>query len=56
MLAVGTGCAIVSWQAAGLVEYNIGDSEVLILVWMLVGSLLYSLRTTRPSAVLGEVS
>ncbi len=42
--AVGMGCAIISWQAAGLVEYNVGDSEVLILVWMLVGSLLFSLR------------
>jgi hypothetical protein len=42
--AVAMGCAIVSWQAAGLVEYNVGDSEVLILVWMLVGSLLFSLR------------
>lgn len=45
--AVAMGCAIVSWQAAGLVEYNVGDSEVLILVWMLVGSLLFSLRTAQ---------
>jgi hypothetical protein len=45
--AVAMGCALVSWQAAGLVEYNVGDSEVLILVWMLVGSLLFSLRTAK---------
>lgn len=49
--AVAMGCALVSWQTAGLVEYNIGDSEVLILVWMLVGSLLFSLRTGAHTSV-----
>ena len=44
ILFVATGCAIISWQVAGLVEYNVGDSEILILVWMLLGSLLYSRR------------
>jgi O-antigen ligase len=39
-LAVAAGCGIISWQAAGLVEYNFGDSEVTILVWILIGLLL----------------
>lgn len=47
VIAAGMGCAVISWQAAGLVEYNIGDSEVLILVWMLVGSLFFSMREER---------
>jgi hypothetical protein len=32
------------------VEYNIGDSEVLILVWMLVGSMFFSMREERSEA------
>ncbi|MFO0416547.1 MAG: O-antigen ligase family protein [Pseudomonadota bacterium] len=39
-LAVAIGCGVISWQAAGLVEYNFGDSEVTILVWILLGLLL----------------
>ena len=38
------GCAIISWQTAGLVEYNFGDSEVMIIVWMLLGILLGDIR------------
>ncbi len=39
-LAFSIGCAVVSWQVAGLVEYNWGDSEVRILVFLMVGVLL----------------
>lgn len=39
-LYVAIGAAIISWQAAGLVEYNFGDSEVTIVVWVLLGLLL----------------
>jgi hypothetical protein len=43
---VAIGCAIVSWQTAGLVEYNFGDSEVMLIVWVLLGLLLQrELRT-----------
>jgi hypothetical protein len=42
---VAIGCAILSWQAAGLVEYNVGDSEVMLVMWLLVGVLLYDQRT-----------
>lgn len=41
---VAIGCAVVSWQTAGLVEYNVGDSEVVLLVWVLIGVLLYDQR------------
>jgi O-antigen ligase len=43
-LHVAIGCAIISWQVAGLVEYNFGDSEVMIIVWMLLGLILGNLR------------
>jgi hypothetical protein len=43
-LHVAIGCAIISWQTAGLVEYNFGDSEVMIIVWMLLGILLGDIR------------
>jgi O-antigen ligase len=36
-LYVAIGCAIISWQVAGLVEYNFGDSEVTLIVWVLLG-------------------
>ncbi len=39
-LFVAIGCAIISWQTAGLVEYNFGDSEVTIVVWALLGLVL----------------
>jgi len=38
---VAIGCSIISWQTAGLVEYNFGDSEVILLAWILVGVLLH---------------
>jgi O-antigen ligase len=36
-LALATFLAIFSWQLAGLVEYNFGDSEVLYLAFALLG-------------------
>jgi O-antigen ligase len=38
-LYIALGCAVISWQVAGLVEYNFGDSEVTILIWILLGLL-----------------
>lgn len=37
-LRIGVGCALISWQIAGLVEYNFGDSEVLLAVWAILGT------------------
>jgi len=46
---VALGCAVISWQVAGLVEYNFGDSEVTILVWVLMGLLFQSdLKHNKP--------
>ena len=39
-LYVAIGCAFISWQVAGTVEFNFGDSEVTIIVWALIGLLL----------------
>jgi hypothetical protein len=41
---VAIGCAFISWQTAGLVEYNFGDSEVMIIGWILLGILLGNFR------------
>jgi hypothetical protein len=38
-LAIAIGAAIVSWQTAGLVEYNFGDAEVLYVAYILIGLL-----------------
>ncbi len=46
------GCAIISWQVAGLVEYNFGDSEVVLIAYVLVGMLL----GVRVRAVTGKES
>jgi O-antigen ligase len=47
---VAIGCAFLSWQTAGIVEYNFGDSEVMIIVWMLLGLLLGDLRRESSTA------
>ncbi|NMC62506.1 MAG: O-antigen ligase family protein [SAR324 cluster bacterium] len=39
ILARSIGCAIISWQVAGLVEYNFGDSEVLLVALFAIGIL-----------------
>lgn len=38
-IAMGIACALISWQTAGLVEFNAGDSEVLLMAYMLAGIL-----------------
>jgi O-antigen ligase len=48
-LHVAIGCSFISWQTAGIVEYNFGDSEVMIIVWLLVGLLLGDIRRRQPS-------
>lgn len=39
IIKAGLGCALISWQVAGLVEYNFGDSEVLMVVYLALGVL-----------------
>lgn len=37
VLGRALGCAILSWQIAGLVEYNFGDSEVALIAFICTG-------------------
>jgi len=39
VLACSIGCAVISWQVAGVVEYSFGDSKVFLLVLMMLGIL-----------------
>jgi hypothetical protein len=39
-LPVVFGCAVVSWQVAGMVEYNLGDKEVALVAFLLIGALI----------------
>ena len=39
ILPVSIGCAVVSWIMAGSVEYNFGDSEVVLVLYLLAGIL-----------------
>jgi hypothetical protein len=41
---IALGCAFISWQTAGLVEYNFGDSEVMVIAWLMLGLLLQNIR------------
>ena len=43
------GAGIVSWQLAGLVEYNVGDSEVMIVVYMVIGVFAWAARKLEVS-------
>lgn len=36
-ISCGIACAIIAWQVAGIVEYNFGDSEVLLVALTLIG-------------------
>lgn len=36
----GIGCALIAWQTAGLVEYNFGDSEVFLMVLLVLSMLV----------------
>ena len=39
ILMAGLGCAIISWQIAGLVEYNVGDSEVWLVAMIVIATI-----------------
>lgn len=55
-LHVAIGCALISWQVAGLVEYNFGDSEVMIIAWIVLGILLQALHAQKSKARLTALS
>ena len=50
IIKAGLGCALISWQVAGLVEYNFGDSEVLLVVYITLGLLWLVVEGGRDSA------
>ena len=49
ILCCAIGCSIISWQIGGLVEYNFGDSEVVNIVYILIGAAL-ALRAKEGAA------
>ena len=51
ILAATVGCAIISWQVAGLVEYNFGDAEVMLIVYILLGVLISKLEQKKTNAL-----
>ncbi len=44
-VVLGCGLSLLSWQIAGIVEYNIGDSEVFILAMCICGILFRRIAT-----------
>ncbi len=41
--------SLISWQVAGICEYNIGDSEITMLAFIVIGAGIYFLRSEAPS-------
>jgi len=39
-LQLALGCGVLSWQIAGLFEYNFGDSEVFIVALIIIGTII----------------
>jgi O-antigen ligase len=52
-LLVAIGCAVISSQMAGIVEYNAGDAEVLIVTWVLLGVSMRLRTLTQPQTNVG---
>lgn len=46
-IARALGCAVLAWQVAGIVEYNFGDSEVFLMVLVLIGSMQAALANKQ---------
>jgi len=40
VLSQACGCALISWLVAGSVEYNFGDSEVLLVVFLMIAAII----------------
>ena len=40
LVCAAIGCAVIAWQTAGLVEYNLGDSEVALVAFLAIGLML----------------
>lgn len=55
ILGPTVACAVLSWQIAGIFEYNAGDSEVLLVVYMAVG-LLTALAAPQSASSSSQMS
>jgi hypothetical protein len=55
VLMVGISCALLSWQVAGLVEYNFGDGEVRLIAFFLMGLLLALAESTVAVEISADV-
>jgi O-antigen ligase len=51
LVCAAIGCAIIGWQIAGMVEYNLGDNEVALIAFLAVG-LLIKLKSSRAGGAL----
>ena len=49
LIGISIGLALLSWQIAGLVEYNFGDSEVKLVAYVLLGILSAILISNNPN-------
>ncbi len=49
LVCAAIGSAIIAWQVAGLVEYNLGDSEVALIAFLIIG-LMMKLKLPRHDA------
>lgn len=47
ILARAAACSIISWQIAGCVEYNFGDSEIVIIAFFIIGLITYLCTTSQ---------
>ncbi len=43
-------CAILSWAIAGIVEYNFGDSEVILLVFLILAGIIHINKTSSTAS------
>lgn len=47
-------CAILSWALAGIVEYNFGDSEVILLVFLILAGLIHLKKASEETSQLAS--
>jgi hypothetical protein len=48
LLTIGMACSLLAWQIAGISEYNIGDSEIMLIAFIIAG-LIMSKKPNEPS-------
>lgn len=51
IITLSLSCAIISWQVAGLVEYNFGDGEVRMIAFFLMGLIIVLVKMSEQESV-----